>query len=182
MTNVVCFTYRTYSAYPIFGLFGFFFQPEQYFSLTIIQPEQCFSAKFQTNEWGYGQVLFGPTSCPFLPLYTFCILTIISLQSLIARSRGKSWFLHQQKETWDCLVEKERLRGDVRCTAPAAVLVHGADAVPPRRKPQDAVGADGAASGLGLPPHRAPIVGRPGHLHVHARRQHRDHARQHAAP
>ena len=26
-----------------------------------------------------GQVLFGPTSCPFLPLYTFCILTIVSL-------------------------------------------------------------------------------------------------------
>ena len=26
-----------------------------------------------------GQVLFGPTSCPFLPLHTFCILTIVSL-------------------------------------------------------------------------------------------------------
>ena len=26
-----------------------------------------------------GQVLFGPASCPFLPLYTFCILTIVSL-------------------------------------------------------------------------------------------------------
>ena len=25
------------------------------------------------------QVLFDPTSCPFLPLYTFCIMTIISL-------------------------------------------------------------------------------------------------------
>ena len=25
------------------------------------------------------QVLFGPASCPFLPLYTFCILAIISL-------------------------------------------------------------------------------------------------------
>ena len=24
-------------------------------------------------------VWFGPTSCPFLPLYTFCILTIVSL-------------------------------------------------------------------------------------------------------
>ena len=45
-----------------------------------------------------GRVLLGPASCPFLPLYTFCILTIISLQSLIARSRGKSWFHHQQKE------------------------------------------------------------------------------------
>ena len=42
-----------------------------------------------------GQVLFGPTSCPFLPLYTFCIRTIVSLQSLIAHSWGKSWFLHQ---------------------------------------------------------------------------------------
>ena len=27
----------------------------------------------------FGQVWFGPTSCPFLPLYTFCILTIVSL-------------------------------------------------------------------------------------------------------
>jgi len=26
-----------------FGLFGLFFQPEQYFSLTTIQPEQCIS-------------------------------------------------------------------------------------------------------------------------------------------
>jgi len=34
------------SAYPIFGLFGFFFQPEQYFSLTTIQPEQYFLASF----------------------------------------------------------------------------------------------------------------------------------------
>ena len=52
-----------------------------------------------------GQVLLGLASCPFLSLYTFCILTIISLQSLIARSRGKSWFLHQQKETKDRLIE-----------------------------------------------------------------------------
>ena len=44
------------------------------------------------------QVCFGSASCPFLPLYTFCILTTVSLQSLIARSRGKSQFLHQQKE------------------------------------------------------------------------------------
>ena len=42
-----------------------------------------------------GWVWFGPASCPFLPLYTFCILTIVSLQFLIARSRGKSWFLCQ---------------------------------------------------------------------------------------
>ena len=26
-----------------------------------------------------GRVLLGPASCPFLPLYTFCILTIIFL-------------------------------------------------------------------------------------------------------
>ena len=26
-----------------------------------------------------GWVLLGPASCPFLPLYTFCILTIVSL-------------------------------------------------------------------------------------------------------
>ena len=44
------------------------------------------------------RVLLGPGSCPFLPLYTFCILTIVSLQSPIAHSRGKSWFLCQQKE------------------------------------------------------------------------------------
>ena len=42
------------------------------------------------------RVWFGPASCPFLPLYTFRILTIVSLQFLIAHSRGKSWFLHQQ--------------------------------------------------------------------------------------
>ena len=40
------------SAYPISGLFGFFFQPEQCFSLTTFQPEQCFSAKFQQAERG----------------------------------------------------------------------------------------------------------------------------------
>ena len=44
------------SAYPIFGLLGWFFQPEQYFSLTTIQPEQCFqsvSAKIQQAERGH---------------------------------------------------------------------------------------------------------------------------------
>ena len=35
-----------------FGLFGLFFQPEQCFSLTTIQSEQCFSAKIQTSERG----------------------------------------------------------------------------------------------------------------------------------
>ena len=58
-------------------------------------------------------VLFGPAFCPYLPLYAFCILTIVSLQSLIARSRGKSWFLRQQKEAWDCLVEEAQLRVEV---------------------------------------------------------------------
>ena len=42
-----------------------------------------------------GQVLFGSAFCPYPPLYAFYILTIIFLQSLIARSRGKSQFLHQ---------------------------------------------------------------------------------------
>ena len=40
------------SAYPISGLFGFFFQPEQCFSLTTFQPEQYFSAKIQQAERG----------------------------------------------------------------------------------------------------------------------------------
>ena len=41
------------------------------------------------------RVLLGPASCPFLPLYTFCIMTIVYLQSLIARSQEKSRFLCQ---------------------------------------------------------------------------------------
>ena len=45
-----------------------------------------------------GWVLFGPTFCPYPPLYAFCILTIVFLRFLIARSQGKSQFLHQQKE------------------------------------------------------------------------------------
>ena len=60
-----------------------------------------------------GHILFGPASCAYLPLYTFCILTIVFLQSLIARSWGKSRFLHQQKETWDHLIEEAWLRGEV---------------------------------------------------------------------
>ena len=40
-----------------------------------------------------------PASHPFLSLYIFCILTIVSFQSLIARSRGKSQFLRELKET-----------------------------------------------------------------------------------
>ena len=42
-----------YTAYSIFDLFGLFFQPEQYFSFTTIQTEQCFqpvSAKIQQVE------------------------------------------------------------------------------------------------------------------------------------
>ena len=35
-----------------------------------------------------GRVLLGPASCPYLPLYTFCILAIVFLQSRIAHSRG----------------------------------------------------------------------------------------------
>ena len=45
-----------------------------------------------------GRVLFGTAFCPYPSLYALCILTIIFLQSLIARSRGKSQFLCQQKE------------------------------------------------------------------------------------
>ena len=60
-----------------------------------------------------GRVLFGPASCAYLPLYTFCILTIVFLQSLIACSPGKSRFLRQQKETWDHLIEEAWLHGEV---------------------------------------------------------------------
>ena len=46
----------------------------------------------------FGRVLFGPASCPFLPLYTFCIRTIVSLQSLIARSGGNHGsFINRRK-------------------------------------------------------------------------------------
>jgi len=44
------------SAYPISGLFGFFFQPEQCFSLTTFQPEQYFSAEIQQAERGQREV------------------------------------------------------------------------------------------------------------------------------
>jgi len=53
------------SAYLIFGLFGFFFQLEQCFSLTAIQSEQCFSASFS-------QVLdqrTGPFSSPIRSIH-----------------------------------------------------------------------------------------------------------------
>ena len=61
-----------------------------------------------------------PASCPFLSLYTFCILTIVSLQSLIAHSRGKSLFHYQQKETRDRLVKDARLRREVTAQVIAA--------------------------------------------------------------
>ena len=54
-----------------------------------------------------------PTSLPFLSLYIFCILTIVSFRSLIARSREKSRFLHEQKGTWDRLIEEALLHGEV---------------------------------------------------------------------
>ena len=53
-------------------------------------------------------------------LYIFCILTIVSFQSLIARSRGKSRFLHEQKETWDRLIEEAWLHGEVTAQLVAA--------------------------------------------------------------
>jgi len=52
---------------------------------------------------------FDPASCPFLSIYIFCILTIVSFQSLIALSRGKSRFFYEQKEPWDHLVEEAQL-------------------------------------------------------------------------
>ena len=42
-----------------------------------------------------------------------CVLTLIFFQSLIARSREKSWFLREQKEKWDRLTKEARLHGDV---------------------------------------------------------------------
>ena len=59
------------------------------------------------------QVLFGPASCPFLPLHTFCILNIVSQQCLIGHNRGKSRFLHQQKEALDHLIKEAWLCGEV---------------------------------------------------------------------
>ena len=50
----------------------------------------------------------------------FCVLTIIFFQSLIARSQEKSCFLHEQMESWDCLVEEARLRGDMTAQLVAA--------------------------------------------------------------
>ena len=55
MQSVHFMTQGPCSAYPISDLFDFFFQPEQYFSLTTIQPEQCFqlvSAKILPAERG----------------------------------------------------------------------------------------------------------------------------------
>ena len=45
------------------GLFGFFFQLEQCFSLTTIQPEQCFSASFRPANGALSRHLVAPY-CP----------------------------------------------------------------------------------------------------------------------
>ena len=50
----------------------------------------------------------------------FCVLTIIFFQSLVARSREKSWFLREQKESWDCLIEEAQLHGDMSAQLVAA--------------------------------------------------------------
>ena len=70
-------------------------------------------AHYATLSFPPAGYLSDPASCPFLPLYTFCILTIIFLQSFIAHSRGKSRFLHQQKEAWDRLIEEAWLHREV---------------------------------------------------------------------
>ena len=46
-----------------------------------------------------GRVFASSYFSPFPFFAYFCILTIVFFQSLIARSRGKLWFLHEQKET-----------------------------------------------------------------------------------
>ena len=43
----------------------------------------------------------------------FCVLTIIFFQSLNAHSREKSWFLHEEKENYDRLIEEAQLHRDV---------------------------------------------------------------------
>ena len=43
----------------------------------------------------------------------FCVLIFIFFQSLIAHSQEKSWFLHEQKVSWDRLIEEGRLREEV---------------------------------------------------------------------
>ena len=50
----------------------------------------------------------------------FCVLTLIFFQSLIAHSREKSWFLHEQKVEWDHLTEEAWLHGDVSAQLTAA--------------------------------------------------------------
>ena len=46
-------------------------------------------------------------------LHVFLCSDIYLFQSLIARSQEKSWFLREQKENWDRLVEEAQLCGDV---------------------------------------------------------------------
>ena len=48
------------------------------------------------------------------------VLTLIFFQSLIARSREKSWFLREQKVEWDCLTKEARLCRDVSAQLAAA--------------------------------------------------------------
>ena len=58
-----------------FGLFDLFFQLEQCFSLTIIQPEQCFSASFSQ----VSDQRTGPISCFDFLVHSFAIyLDILS--------------------------------------------------------------------------------------------------------
>jgi len=73
------------SAYPVFDLF---FQPEQYFSLTTIQPEQCFSAKFQTSERG----LIANFTEPVLVDCVWLLQSIISL-SYACKFMNESYIL-----------------------------------------------------------------------------------------
>ena len=50
------------------------------------------------------------SSCIFVPSYFLCRS---SFQCLVAHSRNKSQFLHEQKVEWDRLTEEARLLGDI---------------------------------------------------------------------
>ena len=68
----------------------------------------CVKSSFPLAGYSLDLALHLPSS---LFMY-FCVLTIIFFQSLIACSQEKSWFLHEQKESWDRLVEEAWLHGD----------------------------------------------------------------------
>ena len=51
-------------------------------------------------------------SISFFFIY-FCFLTTIFVQSLIAHSQEKSWFLREHKEDWDHLIDEAWLHRDV---------------------------------------------------------------------